>query len=184
MAALYIGGMGARDRNFYNQLAIRYGYADAAKEIQDLYLDGNKAEAAAKVPAEFLELSNLVGPEGYVKDRLAAYKESGVDGAQRRPDRPRPDVTAREAQGLVRVIGQPPHLRPANKLGTDPGVRPTESAPASVGARGQPRCMLRTTSASSSMPSSPFGEPASQGEGRRRPRPTASRLIRRRGRLV
>jgi Luciferase-like monooxygenase len=70
--------MGARDRNFYNQLAIRYGYADAAKEIQDLYLDGNKAEAAAKVPREFLELSNLVGPEGYIKDRLAAYKESGV----------------------------------------------------------------------------------------------------------
>jgi alkanesulfonate monooxygenase SsuD/methylene tetrahydromethanopterin reductase-like flavin-dependent oxidoreductase (luciferase family) len=78
MAALYIGGMGARDRNFYNQLAIRYGYADAAKEIQDLYLDGKKAEAAAKVPHEFLELSNLVGSEGYVKDRLAAYQDAGV----------------------------------------------------------------------------------------------------------
>jgi F420-dependent oxidoreductase-like protein len=78
MAALYIGGMGARDRNFYNQLAIRYGYTDAAREIQDLYLDGKKAEAAAVVPREFLELTNLVGPEGYIKDRLAAYKESGV----------------------------------------------------------------------------------------------------------
>jgi F420-dependent oxidoreductase-like protein len=78
MAALYIGGMGARDRNFYNQLAIRYGYADAAKEIQDLYLDGNKAEAAAKVPREFLEMSNLIGSEGYIKDRLAAYADSGV----------------------------------------------------------------------------------------------------------
>src|SRR5690606_25057173 len=61
MAALYIGGMGARDRNFYNQLACRYGYEAEAREIQDLYLDGHKKEAAEKVPAEFLELTNLVG---------------------------------------------------------------------------------------------------------------------------
>jgi F420-dependent oxidoreductase-like protein len=78
MAALYIGGMGARDRNFYNQLACRYGYEAEAKEIQDLYLDGKKQEAAAAVPDEFLELTNLVGPEGYVKERIAAFKESGV----------------------------------------------------------------------------------------------------------
>ena len=78
MAALYIGGMGARDRNFYNQLACRYGYEAEAKEIQDLYLDGKKTEAAAAVPKEFLELTNLVGPEGYVKERIAAFKESGV----------------------------------------------------------------------------------------------------------
>jgi F420-dependent oxidoreductase-like protein len=78
MAALYIGGMGARDRNFYNQLACRYGYEAEAKLIQDLYLDGKKQEAAAAVPAEFLELTNLVGPEGYVKERIAAFKESGV----------------------------------------------------------------------------------------------------------
>jgi F420-dependent oxidoreductase-like protein len=78
MAALYIGGMGARDRNFYNQLACRYGYEKEAKEIQDLYLDGKKDEAAALVPREFLELTNLVGPEGYVKERIAAFAESGV----------------------------------------------------------------------------------------------------------
>ncbi len=78
MAALYIGGMGARDRNFYNQLACRYGYEQAAKEIKDLYLDKKKSEAAAAVPREFLELTNLVGPEGYVKERIAAFKESGV----------------------------------------------------------------------------------------------------------
>lgn len=78
MAALYIGGMGARDRNFYNQLACRYGYEKEAKEIQDLYLDGKKNEAAAAVPKDFLELTNLVGPEGYVKERVAAFKESGV----------------------------------------------------------------------------------------------------------
>jgi F420-dependent oxidoreductase-like protein len=78
MAALYIGGMGSRERNFYNQLACRYGYEKEAKEIQDLYLDGKKAEAAALVPKEFLELTNLVGPEGYVRERVAAFKESGV----------------------------------------------------------------------------------------------------------
>ena len=78
MAALYIGGMGAKGRNFYNELACRYGYEQEAEEIQDLYLAGRKDEAAAKVPAEFLELTNLVGPEGYVKERIAAYKEAGV----------------------------------------------------------------------------------------------------------
>jgi F420-dependent oxidoreductase-like protein len=78
MAALYIGGMGARDRNFYNQLVTRYGYEAEAKVIQDLYLDGKKQEAAAEVPAEFLRLTNLVGPEGWVKERIAAYREAGV----------------------------------------------------------------------------------------------------------
>ncbi|MDQ1438428.1 MAG: hypothetical protein QOK43_2057 [Acidimicrobiaceae bacterium] len=78
MAALYIGGMGAKGRNFYNELACRYGYEQEAAEIQDLYLAGKKDEAAAKVPAEFLELTSLVGSAGYVKDRLAAYKEAGV----------------------------------------------------------------------------------------------------------
>ena len=78
MAALYIGGMGSREKNFYNQLACRYGYEKEAKEIQDLYLDGKKNEAAALVPKEFLELTNLVGPEGFVKERIQAFKESGV----------------------------------------------------------------------------------------------------------
>lgn len=78
MYALYIGGMGARDRNFYNQLTCRYGYEKEAKQIQDLYLDGKKDEAAALVPDEMLELTNLVGPEGFIKDRIAAFKEAGV----------------------------------------------------------------------------------------------------------
>ena len=76
--ALYIGGMGARDKNFYNTICQKYGYVDEAAEIQDLYLDGKKEEAAAAVPAEMLEKTNLVGPAGYVKERLAAYKEAGV----------------------------------------------------------------------------------------------------------
>ena len=76
--ALYIGGMGARGRNFYNDLARRFGYEAEAKAIQDAYLDGRKDEAEALVPAELLELTSLIGPEGYVRDRLAAYREAGV----------------------------------------------------------------------------------------------------------
>jgi F420-dependent oxidoreductase-like protein len=78
MVALYVGGMGARGRNFYNDLACRYGYEKEAKEIQDLYLDGKKDEAAALVPDDLLEAMALVGPAGYVKERIAAYKEAGV----------------------------------------------------------------------------------------------------------
>lgn len=76
--ALYVGGMGARDKNFYNTICQKYGYVDEAIEIQDLYLDGKKDEAAAKVPAEMLRNTNLVGPASYVKERIAAYQEAGV----------------------------------------------------------------------------------------------------------
>ena len=76
--ALYIGGMGAKGRNFYNALACRYGYEREAAHIQDLYLSGRKDEAAAAVPEELLELTSLCGPEGYVKDRIAAFEDAGV----------------------------------------------------------------------------------------------------------
>jgi F420-dependent oxidoreductase-like protein len=78
MAALYIGGMGARGKNFYNDLARRYGYEREAALIQDLYLDGKKDEAAAAVPYELLEKMSLVGSESFVRDRLQAMRESGV----------------------------------------------------------------------------------------------------------
>ncbi len=78
MVALYVGGMGARGKNFYNALVQRYGYEKEAKEIQDLYLDGKKDEAAKAVPAELLELTTLCGPEGYIKERIAVMKEAGV----------------------------------------------------------------------------------------------------------
>jgi F420-dependent oxidoreductase-like protein len=78
MAALYIGGMGARGKNFYNELFASYGYEKEAKEIQDLYLDGKKQEAAAAIPDSFIQATTLIGPEGFVKERLAALKESGV----------------------------------------------------------------------------------------------------------
>jgi F420-dependent oxidoreductase-like protein len=78
MTALYVGGMGAKGRNFYNDLVRRYGFEQEAEQIQDLYLDGKKDEAAKLVPEPLLEATTLCGPEGYVKERLAAYKESGV----------------------------------------------------------------------------------------------------------
>lgn len=76
--ALYVGGMGARGKNFYNELACQYGYEKEAKQIQDLYLDGKKKEAEALVPTEWLEAGNLVGPKSYVKERIAAFAEAGV----------------------------------------------------------------------------------------------------------
>jgi F420-dependent oxidoreductase-like protein len=78
LVALYVGGMGARGKNFYNDVARGYGYEQEAVEVQDLYLDGHKDEAAAKVPAELLEKTSLVGPPSYVAERVAAYKEAGV----------------------------------------------------------------------------------------------------------
>ncbi|MFF3664744.1 LLM class F420-dependent oxidoreductase [Microtetraspora malaysiensis] len=78
MAALYIGGMGAKGKNFYNDLARRYGYEKEAERIQDLYLEGKKDEAAALVPAELLERMSLIGSEGFVRDRVAAMREAGV----------------------------------------------------------------------------------------------------------
>jgi F420-dependent oxidoreductase-like protein len=77
-SALYIGGMGARDKNFYNTICQKYGYVKEAIEIQDLYLDGKKDQAAAAVPTQMLENTNLIGPKSYIKERLAAYKEAGV----------------------------------------------------------------------------------------------------------
>ena len=76
--ALYIGGMGARGKNFYNELACRYGFEAAAKKVQDLYLDGKKAEATAAVPNELADEVSLVGPPARIRDRLGAWRESGA----------------------------------------------------------------------------------------------------------
>ena len=80
--ALYIGGMGAKGRNFYNDVARRSGYEDAAEKIQDLYLSGKKVEAEAAVPDELLELTSLCGPAGHVAERIAALAEAGVTHLQ------------------------------------------------------------------------------------------------------
>ena len=76
--ALYIGGMGARGRNFYHNLATRYGFGDVANRIQDLYLDGKKAEAIEAVPDELVRNMSLVGARGFVKERIAAYADAGA----------------------------------------------------------------------------------------------------------
>jgi F420-dependent oxidoreductase-like protein len=78
MMALYVGGMGAKGKNFYNTLVTKYGYGEEATAIQDLYLDGKKDEAGALVPEDLLTKTNLVGEEGWVKERIQAYKEAGV----------------------------------------------------------------------------------------------------------
>ena len=76
--ALYIGGMGARGRNFYHKLATRYGFGEVANRIQDLYLASRKAEAIDAVPDELVRNVSLIGPREFIKDRLAAYAEAGV----------------------------------------------------------------------------------------------------------
>ena len=112
MFALYIGGMGAKGKNFYNDLACQYGFEEEAAQIQDLYLGGNKRDAEAVVPLELLEMCNLVGPESYVKERIAAFRggrrhqpPGHARAGRRGPGRPRlassrsgsPDEPARDA---------------------------------------------------------------------------------------
>src|SRR5205085_6326733 len=73
--ALYVGGMGSRKQNFYNQLVQRYGFEDAAREVQDLYLDGKKEEAAAALPADLIDRVAIVGPKEVARERIAAYRD-------------------------------------------------------------------------------------------------------------
>ncbi len=97
--ALYIGGMGAKGKNFYNDLAVRYGFAKEAEAIQDLYLAGKKQEAAAAVPDELVRAVSLIGPEGYVRERVAAFAESGVTTLSVSP-------LAADGAGRIRLIEQ------------------------------------------------------------------------------
>lgn len=99
MFALYIGGMGSREQNFYNNLARRYGYEAEAQKIQDLYLDGKKDEAAAAVPADLLAKTSLIGTDSFVTERLAAMKEAGVTTLNVTP-------IAADHAGRVRLIEQ------------------------------------------------------------------------------
>jgi F420-dependent oxidoreductase-like protein len=76
--ALYVGGMGSRERNFYNQLVQRYGFEDAAREVQELYLDGRRDEAMAALPDELIDLVSLCGPADRVRERLEVFRAAGV----------------------------------------------------------------------------------------------------------
>ena len=99
--ALYVGGMGARDKNFYNTITKKYGYVDEATEIQDLYLSGRKEEAAAAVPRQMLANTNLVGPESYVRERIAAYQEAGVTHLQFSPVGADPVKTVEKLRSMI-----------------------------------------------------------------------------------
>ena len=76
--ALYVGGMGSREQNFYNRVVSRYGFEKEAKTIQDLYLEGKRDEAMAAIPDELIDTVSLCGPGDVVRERLAVYREAGV----------------------------------------------------------------------------------------------------------
>jgi hypothetical protein len=76
--ALYMGGMGAKSKNFYNEYITKVGFADAARKVQELYLDGKKNEAIAAVPDELVDTLHLIGPKERIRDRFQIWKESTV----------------------------------------------------------------------------------------------------------
>lgn len=83
--ALYVGGMGSRGQNFYNSIVRQYGFEQEAAAVQDLYLAGRRAEAAARLPDALIEGTSLIGDEGYIRDRLSAYRDQGVTVLQVEP---------------------------------------------------------------------------------------------------
>lgn len=99
--ALYVGGMGAKGKNFYNDVAVAYGYEKEAAEIQDLYLAGKKKEAEALVPLEWLEAGNLVGPASYVRERIEAFREAGVTNLGLTPATSDPAATIAQVKEWV-----------------------------------------------------------------------------------
>ncbi len=103
LVALYVGGMGAKGRNFYNDVVRRYGYEEEAEKIQDLYLAGKKTEAEALVPDELLESMSLCGPERFVAERIAAFKEAGVSHLQVVP-MPQGDQTPADVVAKVKEL--------------------------------------------------------------------------------
>jgi F420-dependent oxidoreductase-like protein len=99
--ALYIGGMGAVGKNFYNDIVCAYGYEDQARRIQEAFLAGRKDEAASLVPFELLDLTNLVGPPSWVQERVAAYEQAGVTHLQVTPSLHDPATTMQRLRALV-----------------------------------------------------------------------------------
>lgn len=99
--ALYVGGMGAKGKNFYNDIACQFGYEKEAEQIQELYLSGKKKEAEALVPIEWLEAANLVGPASYVRERIEAFKEAGVTNLSLTPVTDDPAATIAQVKEWV-----------------------------------------------------------------------------------
>ncbi len=102
--ALYIGGMGARDKNFYNQLACRYGYEAEAKEIQDLYLSGRKAEAAAAVPDDLVDAVTLIGDEDSIGRQVDEFRAAGVRTLLVNPLAATPDERLKHVGALADIL--------------------------------------------------------------------------------
>ena len=100
--ALYVGGMGSRDKNFYNALVRRYGFEEAAGEVQELYLAGRKDEAAAALPAELIDITCVCGPKERVAERLAVYREAGVGTLVTSPIAP----TAEGRSEIMRALAE------------------------------------------------------------------------------
>jgi F420-dependent oxidoreductase-like protein len=98
--ALYVGGMGHRDKNFHKDIMVRYGFADAANRIQELYLDHRKEEATAAVPDEWVDLKSLVGPPARIKDRFRAWENSEASGVTVRSRQPEAIEVMAEAARL------------------------------------------------------------------------------------
>jgi len=101
MLALYIGGMGARGKNFYNDVCRAYGWEAEAELIQDLYLEGKKVEAAAAVPDELVEKATLCGDAAYVRDRVDAYRSAGVTSLNVAPVGADPVATIAQLRQIV-----------------------------------------------------------------------------------
>jgi len=103
--ALYIGGMGGRGRNFYNDLARRYGYENEAREIQDLYLSGKRREAESAVPEDLLRALSLIGTRSHVRERLEVYRSAGVSTINVRPVAPDPRHQLDDVAALRELLG-------------------------------------------------------------------------------
>jgi F420-dependent oxidoreductase-like protein len=103
--ALYIGGMGSRQQNFYNNLVQRYGFESAAQEIQDLYLSGKKEEAGRAIPDELIDMVSLCGPRDVVRDRLTAFREAGVGTLMITPMAFTTDERIEQLQAVAELAG-------------------------------------------------------------------------------
>jgi len=104
--ALYVGGMGSRERNFYNQLVRRYGFEEAAEKVQTLYLEGKKEEAAAALPPELIDTVTLCGPRERIRERLAVYKEAGVGTLMVTPMSFEPQTRLRMGRELAELAAE------------------------------------------------------------------------------
>jgi hypothetical protein len=102
--ALYIGGMGAKGRNFYHNLATRYGFGEVADRIQELYLTGRKNEAVAAVPDELVRSISLIGPRGFVAERVAAFADAGVTTLLATPASTSRDESVRYVEELRQLL--------------------------------------------------------------------------------